>query len=50
MSDVIQINILNPKLFMVDVRQKDGSIKPLVYEVDDPMITKRIQAKIKCIK
>ena len=50
MDDVIQIKILQPKLFMIDVRDKDGSIKPLVYEVNDSSIPIKIKAKIDYIK
>lgn len=51
MEDVLEIKILNnQKCFVIKVLDKDGSIKPLMYEVKDPMIPKKIKAKIHYIK
>jgi len=50
LEDVLHIKILQPKIFIIDVRDKDGSIKPLFYETKDPTIPLRIQAKINYIK
>ena len=50
MDDVLEIKILNPKCFVIKVLDKDGSIKPLMYEVKDLNIPKKIKAKIHYIK
>ena len=50
MDDVLDVKIISDNVFMMDVRDKDGSVKRLVYEIDDPIIGKKIKAKIDYIK